>query len=509
MTFALVMTWYVSFYLCLGILQQMTEPGISFSSIPPVRIDAHFPGKLPFHGSRVSPANIRIALKIVVRGAASIAPRGHGERDGHESPGSTSSTAISYEKVLDAGQDDRGVGISSSDKTAHVSPRRRMLSMGLRNPTILKTLARMLYRQEIGTGFDRRSPSGYAALPVRIKINLTRACNLQCRMCIQDRKDSEKEKFPWNDPSNQLSLPSWARLLDQTAAFHPLLALTGGEPLLYPEFREFIAAAKARRLVVELVTNGTLLRREAEFLVESGVEFIIVSIDGPEEVHDGIRGVPGSFRRTLEGVAALLDARRSARTPGPLVSINCVISKPNLTRLPEMMPLAEGIGVDVLNYLHTIFDAPHNVECHNRIFTEEWARAVGFEIVTPSKPEGEYYETQIGPEDMPFLYELMERVQARKGAPMMVNFSPGLAREKLKPYYLDLKHPFTNACKCLWTDMRILPDGSVMPCLHVRAGNITRGSLTDVWNSPEMRNFRKIIAKGLFPGCARCCCRKY
>lgn len=384
-----------------------------------------------------------------------------------------------------------------------------MLGMVLRSPAILKTFARTLYRNEIGTRFDRRSLGGHAALPVRIKINLTRACNLQCRMCIQDRKDTGKQKFPWNDPSNQLSLASWVPLLDQAAAFHPLIALTGGEPLLYPEFREFIAAAKARRLVVELVTNGTLLRREAEFLVESGVESIIVSIDGPEEVHDWIRGVPGSFRWSLEGVAALLDARRKARTPWPLVSLNCVISKPNLSRLQEMIPLAEGFGVDVLNYLHTIFDAPDNVECHNRIFTEEWARAMGLEIVTPSKPEGEYYETEIGPEDMPLLYKLMERVQARRGAAMMVNFSPGLIREKLRPYYLDLNHPFTNVCKCLWTDMRILPDGSVMPCLHVRAGNITQGSFMDVWNSQEIRNFRKLIAKGLFPGCARCCCRKY
>lgn len=399
--------------------------------------------------------------------------------------------------------------MSVSDGAGRMSFRRRILGMVLRNPRMVKTFGRMLYRHEIGARFDRRSPGGRAASPVRIKINLTRACNLQCRMCIQDRKDTEKEKFPWNDLANQLSLAPWVRLLDQVAPFHPLIALTGGEPLLYPEFREFIAAAKERKLVVELVTNGTLLRREAEFLVENGVEFVIVSIDGPEEVHDEIRGVPGSFRRSTEGVAALLDARGKARAPGPLVSLNCVISKPNLNRLHEMMPLAEDLGVDVLNYLHTIFDAPDNVERHNRIFTEEWAMARGLDIVTPSKPEGEYYETEIGPEDMPLLRDLMEKVQARSGSAVMVEFSPNLGRWKLEPYYLDLKHPFTNSCKCLWTDIRILPDGSVMPCLHVRGGNITQGSFMDVWNCPEIRNFRKIVARGLFPGCARCCCRKY
>jgi MoaA/NifB/PqqE/SkfB family radical SAM enzyme len=399
--------------------------------------------------------------------------------------------------------------MSASDGAGRMSFRRRLLGMIHRNPNMVKTFARTFYRHEIGARLDSRSTTGHAAPPVRIKINVTRSCNLQCRMCIQDRKDTEKDKFPWNDPANQLPLTPWVHLLDQAASFHPLIALTGGEPLLYPYFREFITAAKERNFVVELVTNGTLLRREAEFLVEKGVEFIIVSIDGPEEVHDEIRGVRGSFRKSLAGVAALQEARRKARAPGPLVSLNCVLSKTNLSRGEEMMPLAENLGVDVLNYLHTIFDSPANVERHNRIFSEEWAKAHGLKIVTPSKPEGEYYETEIGTEDMPALRELMQKVQRRSSSPMMVNFSPNLSREKLDPYYLDLGHPFTSTCKCLWTDCRILPDGSVIPCLHVQGGNISRGPFMEVWNCPEIQNFRRIIAKGLFPGCARCCCRKY
>ncbi|NLI82871.1 MAG: radical SAM protein [Deltaproteobacteria bacterium] len=390
-----------------------------------------------------------------------------------------------------------------------ISHHRRILGMLRENPNMIRTFGRELFRHKVGAHLDARWRDGFAAPPVRIKINLTRLCNLRCQMCIQDRRDAEKEKFSWNDPRNQLPLEPWVKLLDETMPFMPLIALTGGEPLMYPHFRGFIRAAKERRFVVELITNGTLLDREAEFLVREGVEFVIVSIDGPEEFHDRIRGQKGAYRAAVAGVQSLLDARRQRNAARPLVSLNCTISKTNLAVVDQMMPIASRLGVDVLNYLHTIFDSPENAARHNRIFSEEWVRSKGLEVVFPSLPDGEYYESEIGPEDVPLLEELAAKVQRHGQSPLMVSFSPNLSARKIRPYYLDLHHPFSETCKCLWTDCRILPDGSIIPCLHVRGGNINDGPFLEVWNCPQIRNFRKLVAKRLFPGCARCCCRVY
>jgi MoaA/NifB/PqqE/SkfB family radical SAM enzyme len=101
------------------------------------------------------------------------------------------------------------------------------------------------------------------------------------------------------------SLTTWIGLLDQVAAFRPRLYLTGGEPTLYPHFAELLTEAKRRGFVVHLQTNGTLLDRVADSLVAQNVEMVTVSMDGPLEVHDAIRGQEGAFRKTCAGIKVL------------------------------------------------------------------------------------------------------------------------------------------------------------------------------------------------------------
>lgn len=62
--------------------------------------------------------------------------------------------------------------------------------------------------------------------------------------------------------------------------------------------------------MVQLQTNGTLWAKVAPLLVEQGVEMVNVSIDGLQEVHDGIRSHRGALQLTLEGIRALTAARR-------------------------------------------------------------------------------------------------------------------------------------------------------------------------------------------------------
>lgn len=78
-----------------------------------------------------------------------------------------------------------------------------------------------------------------------------------------------------------------------------------------------------------------------------------------------------------------------------------------------------------------------------------------------------------------------------------------------RPYYLDLNCPALQACNSLWMGCRILPDGTVSPCLHVAAGNLTEEPWREIWNGPRMRNFRRLSARRLLPGCVRCCNRSY
>ena len=222
--------------------------------------------------------------------------------------------------------------------------------------------------------------------PVNLNLNLTRRCNLKCVMCEQHRHDPGPTGLPWYDPRRELPLSAWVGLLDQVAAFRPRLYLTGGEPTLYPHFAAFLTEAKRRGFVVHLQTNGTLLDRVADSLVAQDVEMVTVSMDGPLEVHDAIRGQDGAFRKTCEGIKALVAARDRQGSPGPIILINCVISKASLPTLDQMVPLAHELGADILQIQHTIFNTAANVQRHNRALSPEFAAREGLDLAPPPSP---------------------------------------------------------------------------------------------------------------------------
>ena len=157
-----------------------------------------------------------------------------------------------------------------------------------------------------------------------------------------------------------------------------------------------------------------------------GVEAVTVSMDGPQEVHDAIRGQQDAFRKTTAGLRALVAARERARRPGPIITINCVISKASLATLDQLVPLAQDLGADILQIQHTIFNTAANVQWHNRNLSPEFAAEQGLDLAPPSIPAGEYYESAITAADLPLLVDQLQKI--RRLAPGRVKpvFLPNL-----------------------------------------------------------------------------------
>jgi MoaA/NifB/PqqE/SkfB family radical SAM enzyme len=385
----------------------------------------------------------------------------------------------------------------------------RALKLIWRDPRMAQTLLREEYRKKFGIDLDRRFRDGLSAPPVSLNLHLTRRCNLKCVMCEQHRHTDGPTGLSWYDPQRELPLSTWVGLLDQVAAFRPRLYLTGGEPTLYPHFVDLLTEAKRRGFVVHLQTNGTLLDRVADSLVSEGVEMVTISLDGPLEIHDAIRGQKGAFRKTCQGIEALVAARDRLRSPGPIIQINCVVSKASLPVLDQMVPLAHELGADILQIQHTIFNTAANVRRHNLLLSPGFAAKAELDLTPPSIPEGEYYESKIIPADLPDLLDQFRKARLLAKNRLKVVFLPNLPLDLLEPYYLDLTHPFPEVCKSPWKVCRILPDGTVSPCLHLVTGNIATQPFAEIWNGPRMRRFRQVIARRLFPGCVRCCSRNF
>lgn len=175
----------------------------------------------------------------------------------------------------------------------------------------------------------------FAAAPQRIYWEVTRACDLACRHCRAEAQACRA--------SGELTTEEAGRVIEQIAAIQgplPHLIFTGGDPLKRPDLMDLVAHAVSRKLQVSVSPAVTpLLTRDAlRALRAAGVDAISLSLDGPDAArHDGLRGVPGTFDRTLT-------AMRDAVEAGLLVQVNTLVTAETLPSLPAVDALVTGLG---------------------------------------------------------------------------------------------------------------------------------------------------------------------
>jgi MoaA/NifB/PqqE/SkfB family radical SAM enzyme len=145
-------------------------------------------------------------------------------------------------------------------------------------------------------------PSFTPDAPLKVYFDPTYRCNLRCRHCITSSS-------PDIDSSNELDLFQMKQLFRQLASIGVLeIAITGGEPFLYPHIFEIIGYIQDSTMNLTIASNGTLITAtKAKRLADLKVHDIKISVDGYEPVHDDIRG-KGSYRRAMSGIRNLVQA---------------------------------------------------------------------------------------------------------------------------------------------------------------------------------------------------------
>ena len=402
------------------------------------------------------------------------------------------------------------------------------LALAAQHPALILWYLQNRLRQAI-LPLERLAGDGRSLPPRYVTLKPTLRCNLRCAFC---RFVANGDVFGGRD---WLDREDWLRVVDEIAPYRPYICLTGGEPTLYPHLPELIARIKSHGLICVLTTNGTLLEAKAAALAMSPPDVVILSIDGPREVHDRARVMPGTYDRALRGARALaermLDAR--GRMPGegsrPLAGdrsltdadrmqitqegtalpsarpsssrhtlrlvLNAAITGHTWESAQEMIRVAREFGAWALHFQHFWFMTQPMVDAHNA----RWGDCFPLD----ADHVGLTGEDGVDPDA---LFDTIERLR-REDFGFPVLFYPELTRDQMRTYYrAPERFTHTGVPSCAWTSTDILPNGDVAPCFDLVVGNVLHEPFAKIWESEPFRAHRRRLSEhGPYPICARCC----
>jgi radical SAM protein with 4Fe4S-binding SPASM domain len=275
-------------------------------------------------------------------------------------------------------------------------------------------------------------------MPGVMEIEPTTSCNLRCPQC-----PSGLREFTRN--TGMLDLPLFKKVIDE---LHPeliyLLLYFQGEPFLNKQFLEFVKYAAQKNIYTATSSNAHYFTDEmAKATVQSGLDRLIISIDGTTQETYGKYRVGGNIEKVIAGTRNLLKWKQELGLKTPHIIWQFIAFKHNEHQLPEIKKLAKEIGVNELG------------------------------IKT-----AQIYDYQTSETFIPDNESLSRYTKTETG------YQP--------------KNKLLNDCWKMWKGSVITWDGMVVPCCFDkdaahRFGDVSNQSFKDVWRSEPYNQFRKAV----------------
>ncbi len=318
------------------------------------------------------------------------------------------------------------------------------------------------------------------SLPVLV-LNLHSRCNCRCVMCDIWKLNAH------------LELPL-AILEKQIESVRDLrvrwVVLSGGEPLMHTKFVEICRMLRALDVRITVLTAGLTLHKRAKDVAHN-VDDVIVSLDGPHDVHDRIRGIRGAYDLLSSGVIQLLAYRPELR-----ISARTTVQKLNHACLLETVAAAQELDLSGISFLP--------VDQTSGAFNREtpWESAKHREIGLTAV-EVERLEIEVR--------GLVERYAKEIETGYIAEDEAKLAR--LTRYFranLEQMQHQAPRCNAPWVSAVVEHDGSIRPCFfHSAVGNLHQQSLAESVNGHSALAFRGSLDVAGNPICQRCVCSLY
>ena len=302
-----------------------------------------------------------------------------------------------------------------------------------------------------------------------IQLHITERCNLRCSHCYQDgSRPGEMTLGEITSLIDEFSEMITAWEVEYDVRFESSFTVTGGEPFLRSDFSAILDAMYQRGFDTYILTNGTLISRGmARELVGLGVRGVQISLEGPEQVHDSIRGA-GSFAASMKGINNIVSS-------GIELTLNTTLSEINAPHFMEMISLASALG----------------------------AQKLGFSRLVPSGGGKQLISRMLSSTAVEDLYRNIFSLNTGDlkivtGDPVASQF-----RSPDKAAYGSVVP--SGGCAAGVSGLTIMPDGTVTPCrrLPIPVGNVRTDSLREIWASSKVLN--SLRDKTLYHGkCGDC-----
>ena len=279
-------------------------------------------------------------------------------------------------------------------------------------------------------------------MPITVSIEPTTACNLRCPECPSGLRAFTRE-------TGNLKSDFFRKTIDE---LHKelifLIFYFQGEPYINPQFLEMVAYAHRKKIYTITSTNGHFLNDEnARKTVESGLDRLIISVDGTTQDTYAQYRIGGDLNTVLEGAKNVVRWKKQLKSSRPYLIFQFLVVRPNEHQIPEIYRLAQEIGVDEVKL--------------------KTAQVYDYEQGNPLIPTQDQY-----------------------------------ARYRQMPDgKWQVKHALTPHCWKLWHACVITWDGAVVPCCfdkdaQYRLGDLKTQSFRKLWHSASYYAFRRSILQG-------------
>jgi radical SAM protein with 4Fe4S-binding SPASM domain len=294
--------------------------------------------------------------------------------------------------------------------------------------------------------------SVHRGLPIALSIEPTTSCNLRCPECPSGLRSFTR-------PIGMLQESLFTKTIDELSdTLLYLIFYFQGEPYLHPQFLDLVKYAAAKGIYTATSTNAHYLNDEnAKKTIESGLDRMIISIDGTtQEVYEQYR-IGGSLAKVIEGTKNILRWKKELNSKTPHVIFQFLVVKPNEHQLDDVVKLAHELGVD----------------------------EVAFKTA-------QIYDYEKGSALIPSIEKYARYKQNTDGT-------------------YKIKNKLLDHCWKMWHSCVITWDGLVVPCCFdkdatYRLGDLKKQSFKDIWQNEKYKTFRQSLttARAEIEMCKNC-----